>query len=420
MDGVERRRRSLPRPQAPPLHHPGRARRHRRRRRRRGRPAVGAAHPTRDRARPGGVPPRGRVVGVPAPPRRAVHLPGSARRRTPPPHRRPRRQRPRPRPDRRDDGVGVVPRPGGRRHRDRHLRARRRRARRPRRVGQDPHPRRPPRPRGRPSTARGPSSVSRRPRPRRRSSPSPSGSGARTPRSGWSSTTPNPTAWPGSTAPAPPCTAPTRPRPGRIAAHLLRLEAEVERWRFRPGQLVILDEASLAATTALDRIAACAGEAGAKLLLVGDWAQLSAVDAGGAFGLLARDRGPGIPELGTARRFTHPWERTATTRLRVGDVAVLDDYEAHDRIHGGDTRRRPRRRLHLLGPRRSHRQDVAADRRRRRDRPGAEPPGPHRPGRRRARRTRRHPPARRAAGRGRGPGRHPPQRPPPRSSGTGG
>lgn len=121
-----------------------------------------------------------------------------------------------------------------------------------------------------------------------------------------------------------------------IAAHLLRLEAEVERWRFRPGQLVVLDEASLASTAALDRIAACAGESGAKLLLVGDWAQLSAVDAGGAFGLLARDRGAGIPELGTARRFTHPWERTATTRLRVGDVAVLDEYEAHERIHGGD------------------------------------------------------------------------------------
>jgi len=121
-----------------------------------------------------------------------------------------------------------------------------------------------------------------------------------------------------------------------IVAHLLRLEAEVDRWRFRSGQLVILDEASLAGTTALDRIAACAGEAGAKLLLVGDWAQLSAVDAGGAFGLLARDRGPGIPELGTARRFTHPWERTATTRLRVGDAAVLDEYDAHDRIHGAD------------------------------------------------------------------------------------
>ena len=103
-----------------------------------------------------------------------------------------------------------------------------------------------------------------------------------------------------------------------------------------PGQLVIVDEASLAATLDLDRIAACAAEAGAKLLLVGDWAQLSSVEAGGAFGLLVRDRGTDAPELGTARRFIHEWEREASTRLRVGDAAAIDAYAAHDRIAEGD------------------------------------------------------------------------------------
>ncbi len=121
-----------------------------------------------------------------------------------------------------------------------------------------------------------------------------------------------------------------------LADHVARLTAQVERWRFHPGQLVMLDEASLAGTLAMDRIAACVGEAGAKLLLVGDWAQLSAIDAGGAFGLLARDRGPGVPELGAARRFAHAWERDAATRLRVGDPSCLDDYDAHDRLHAGD------------------------------------------------------------------------------------
>jgi conjugative relaxase-like TrwC/TraI family protein len=121
-----------------------------------------------------------------------------------------------------------------------------------------------------------------------------------------------------------------------LAGHVQRLTTAVERWRFHPGQLVILDEASLAGTLPLDRIAACAGEAGAKLLLVGDWAQLSAIDAGGAFGLLARDRGPGVPELGAARRFAHQWERDASTRLRVGDPSCLDDYDAHDRLRAGD------------------------------------------------------------------------------------
>ncbi|GEN80246.1 MobF family relaxase [Actinotalea fermentans] len=121
-----------------------------------------------------------------------------------------------------------------------------------------------------------------------------------------------------------------------LADHLARLTAQVEQWRFHPGQLVILDEASLAGTLPMDRIAACVGDAGAKLLLVGDWAQLSAIDAGGAFGLLARNCGPGVPELGAARRFAHAWERDASTRLRVGDPSCLDDYDAHDRLSAGD------------------------------------------------------------------------------------
>ena len=55
------------------------------------------------------------------------------------------------------------------------------------------------------------------------------------------------------------------------------------RAQFRKGQLVIIDEATLAGTLTLDRLTALAAEAGAKVLLVGDWAQLQSVDAGGAF-----------------------------------------------------------------------------------------------------------------------------------------
>ena len=50
---------------------------------------------------------------------------------------------------------------------------------------------------------------------------------------------------------------------------------------FKAGQLVIIDEASLAGTLSLDRITQAAEEAGAKVLLVGDYAQLQSVDAGG-------------------------------------------------------------------------------------------------------------------------------------------
>ena len=121
-----------------------------------------------------------------------------------------------------------------------------------------------------------------------------------------------------------------------LTRHLERLVGEVERWRFHPGQLVIVDEASLAGTLALDRIAACAGEAGAKLVCVGDWAQLSSIEAGGAFGLLVRERGQDVPELGAARRFVQEWERHASTRIRVGDASAVDAYATHGRIHDGD------------------------------------------------------------------------------------
>ena len=73
---------------------------------------------------------------------------------------------------------------------------------------------------------------------------------------------------------------------------------------FRVGQLVILDEASLAGTLSLDRIAGLAADAGAKVLLVGDYAQLQSVDASGAFGLLVHTRGD-VPELVDVHRFTH-------------------------------------------------------------------------------------------------------------------
>jgi conjugative relaxase-like TrwC/TraI family protein len=113
-------------------------------------------------------------------------------------------------------------------------------------------------------------------------------------------------------------------------AAMLRSQAM---WQLRPGQLVIVDEASLAGTLDLDRLLTQAARAGAKLLLVGDHAQLSAVDAGGAFGLLARTGTPA--ELRSLWRFRHRWEAHTTRRLRNGDPDVLDIYDAHRRLHGG-------------------------------------------------------------------------------------
>lgn len=103
----------------------------------------------------------------------------------------------------------------------------------------------------------------------------------------------------------------------------------------RKGQLVIVDEASLAGTRALHGITAHAHEVGAKVLLVGDSGQLAAVDAGGAFALLVGDRDD-VAELTEVRRFHQPWEAHATVQLRRGDPEVLDTYIAHGRVREGE------------------------------------------------------------------------------------
>jgi conjugative relaxase-like TrwC/TraI family protein len=118
------------------------------------------------------------------------------------------------------------------------------------------------------------------------------------------------------------------------AARIEAIASAINRWRLHPGQLVIIDEASLAGTQTLARITDQARNAGAKVLLVGDWAQLSSIDAGGAFAMLARRRDD-VPELETVRRFAAPWEGPASRQLRLGDPVAIDAYRLHDRVRSG-------------------------------------------------------------------------------------
>ena len=82
--------------------------------------------------------------------------------------------------------------------------------------------------------------------------------------------------------------------------------AEQSRWQFHPGQLVIIDEASMVSTYQLAALTAQATTAGAKLVLVGDPAQLDSIDAGGMLGWL--DRTGRAVRLTSMHRFTQAWE----------------------------------------------------------------------------------------------------------------
>jgi conjugative relaxase-like TrwC/TraI family protein len=130
--------------------------------------------------------------------------------------------------------------------------------------------------------------------------------------------------------------------PGRSARPLERMirrrqetvGARIEQWQLGPEQLLIVDEAAMVGTFALERLTLEVRRAGAKLLLVGDAAQMQPIDSGGTFGMLANERHD-TPTLMDVRRFTAEWERTASLRLRLGDDAVLEDYAANHRITSG-------------------------------------------------------------------------------------
>ena len=101
----------------------------------------------------------------------------------------------------------------------------------------------------------------------------------------------------------------------------------------RPGDLIVIDEASMVPTADLAAVEEIATRIGAKILLTGDTAQLSAPAAGGAMRLLADEHG--YYQLSTVQRFEQDWEREASLRLRAGDADVLPDYDQRGRILEG-------------------------------------------------------------------------------------
>ncbi|MGH9247682.1 MAG: MobF family relaxase [Acidimicrobiales bacterium] len=105
-------------------------------------------------------------------------------------------------------------------------------------------------------------------------------------------------------------------------------------WQLRRGEVVIVDEAGMVSSRDLARLVALAEHATAKVVLVGDYAQLDAIDSGGLFRLLAPDLH--AAELGTLHRFANRWEAGASLALRSHDPTCLRVYAEHGRIGAGD------------------------------------------------------------------------------------
>lgn len=104
-------------------------------------------------------------------------------------------------------------------------------------------------------------------------------------------------------------------------------------FRIARGEVLIVDEASMVTSDQFAQLTRLAETAAAKIVAVGDYRQLGAVDAGGLFGLLAKDAR--AAELTGVWRFRNDWERAASLQLRDRVQAVSDTYNTEGRIHRG-------------------------------------------------------------------------------------
>lgn len=108
------------------------------------------------------------------------------------------------------------------------------------------------------------------------------------------------------------------------------LMAEQAKYQIKPGQLLIVDEASMSSTTDLHKLYKQVEAAGGKMLLVGDPHQLDAVDAGGFLGWM-ENKGHSS-NLTSVWRFKNDWEKQASLELRLGNTDVLTTYDEQGRI----------------------------------------------------------------------------------------
>lgn len=116
---------------------------------------------------------------------------------------------------------------------------------------------------------------------------------------------------------------------------LTQLLADEATYTIRPGQLYIVDEASMTGTLELNQIRAAVTAQGGRMVLLGDPAQLDAVNAGGILGWAER-HGQTF-NLESLWRFKEDWMGPASLGLRAGKTTALAAYAEHGMIVDGTT-----------------------------------------------------------------------------------
>ena len=125
-----------------------------------------------------------------------------------------------------------------------------------------------------------------------------------------------------------------RDRTGRPASTIAGLLVDLEQRAdcFAPGTVVLVDEASMAGTRDLARLAGHIRSAGGSITLIGDPDQHDSVDVGGVFRSLA-SHDAGVVRLTANQRQLDPEERAAIDEYRTGEIAdALDRYDQGGRL----------------------------------------------------------------------------------------
>jgi len=105
--------------------------------------------------------------------------------------------------------------------------------------------------------------------------------------------------------------------------------------------VLVIDEAGMVGTRQLERVLSHTAEAGAKVVLVGDPAQLQAIEAGAAFRSIHERHGGA--EIGEVRRQREDWQRDATRDLATGKTGnALEAYRSRGMVHEAQTREQAR------------------------------------------------------------------------------
>ena len=105
----------------------------------------------------------------------------------------------------------------------------------------------------------------------------------------------------------------------------------------RGRDVLVIDEAGMVGTRQLERVLGAVRQAGAKAVLVGDTAQLQAIEAGAPLRAVAQE--VGAVQLTGVRRQHEPWQQQASIQLARGRTGeALRAYRQHGQVHAHDTR----------------------------------------------------------------------------------